>query len=104
MFLYDFKSSNSFGNQLEIRDWSRRHPSEILILDFNHFYNLDVVGHVRFIREIISIFGVKSLIKRRPLAKLTLRNLWAAEENILVLYETDIPGDPSVRCRIDLAK
>ena len=53
---------------------------------------------MRFIREIISIFGVKSLVKRRPLAKLTMRNLWAAEENVLVLYETDFPGDLSIRC------
>ena len=52
---------------------------------------MDAFQHLQFIRDIVSIFDLKKLVKHRVWSDLTLKSLWRNGENVLVMYQADIP-------------
>ena len=74
-----------------INDFHKSHPTEILILDFNHFYAMDPGKHANLVDLIKTTFG-SALVNNaggslQPTS--TLNQFWSANESILVLYGHD---------------
>lgn len=77
-------------------------PKEIVILDFNHFYGMTSQDHTIFSSSIKTLFGKALRPPGTQGINVTLKELWANSENILVFYhDSDIlkknpcfwPGD-----------
>lgn len=71
----------------EIHTFLDAHPSEIVFLDFNHFYNITDEMHAKMIAHILEKFGSK-LCGRDDPRKLTLETLWERKQQVLVFYHS----------------
>lgn len=75
----------------DINTYLMDRQGEVIILDFNHFYNMNQSDHAKLMSEIITRFG--HTIVPRPFSDgafrrwdLTLRNLWATPFRIIPIY------------------
>jgi hypothetical protein len=71
----------------DIKSFLSRSPQEVVILDFQHFYNMGSVDHVRLARILKYAFGKKLVApppKGSSLPK--LEALWEEEKQVVVLY------------------
>lgn len=71
----------------------RANPFEIVILDFNHFFNMTAELHNQLVGLITGTLGVATIAPpaRRP--TVTPRDLWAGTERVIVAYADDATVD-----------
>ncbi|KAK3101616.1 hypothetical protein FSP39_004891 [Pinctada imbricata] len=72
----------------DIERFLHLHPQEIILLDFNHFYNMTPDDHTILLNEIKDIFGAK-LAEYNPylsLWKLTLEHFWRTPQRLIIFY------------------
>lgn len=70
----------------EINEFLATHPKEVVILDFQHFYNVTDDVHVKIIADILDIFGAKLCPFKRNLNQLTMASLWSNAYQAFVFY------------------
>ena len=71
----------------DVKRFVVKHPKEIVILDFNHFYNMDCTAHERLADTLLALF---SEILRSPgneTTNVTLQDMWANEEKVIIFYQ-----------------
>ena len=64
-----------------VRDFLVLHPKEVVLLDFNHFYEMTLEQHDQLLDTIGSIFEDK-LWPRGTIENTTLANMWADEKQV----------------------
>lgn len=86
--LYGASISSLLG---EISQFLNAHPKEVVLLDFNHFYNISAAQHQQIVNGIISLFGSK-LCPAPPAVdvnKISLTDCWANGYQVFTFYNTD---------------
>ena len=75
---------------LKIDEFLDNHPGEVVILDFNHFYQMTPQLHRRFIDSLLSIFGMKIISSKFwKISDLTLNNLaqtTTTKQQVVIIY------------------
>lgn len=72
----------------EINNFLNKHSKEIVLLDFNHFYDFnEQCGHDQLIHLIHEIFGTKLCTTARTINQCTLNHLWSNKQQVILLYE-----------------
>ncbi|GAU93567.1 hypothetical protein RvY_05492 [Ramazzottius varieornatus] len=87
-----------FGINIEnclqtVWDFSNSHPSEIIILDFNHLYAMVLADHQALVELVIKHLGDR-LVPPQPLEMVTLASLWGTKGRVICIYQNDIARDP----------
>ena len=74
----------------EINEFLNKHTKEIVLLDFNHFYDFnDQCGHEQLVELIYDVFGKKICTTAQTLNECTLNYLWNNNQQVIILYEQD---------------
>ena len=76
----------------EINDFLNQHTKEIVLLDFNHFFDMTAVEHTVLISALMDIFGQK-MCQLLDADSLTLENLWSSGLQVIVFYHNEIVSD-----------
>ncbi|CAF1031743.1 unnamed protein product [Adineta ricciae] len=72
----------------EINAFLNQHSKEVVLLDFNHFYDFtDQCGHEQLIELIDEIFGAKICTTAETILECTLNYLWDKQQQVILLYE-----------------
>lgn len=72
----------------EINRYLEQHSKEIVLLDFNHFYDFnDQCGHDQLIHLIHDVFGSKLCTTARIIHDCTLNYLWSHGQQVILLYD-----------------
>ncbi|XP_071961416.1 PI-PLC X domain-containing protein 3-like [Antedon mediterranea] len=72
----------------EIKDWVDNHPNEILLLDFNHLYNMEVKDHQYLTQQLQEKFGRK-LCPVIDVENVALNVLCEQNWNVIVFYHNN---------------
>ncbi len=72
-----------------IKEFLALYPNEIIILDFNHFYNMTTSSHQTLCKKIIATFG-NLMINQTQTPGITLNELWKGTGRVIVLYDNAI--------------
>ena len=88
-----------YGGQIvsalrEVRNFLDLNPHEIIILDFNHFYNMSPSAHSMLLADLHTILGDKLVpppfsISNYKMWGATLQALWQSPYRVIVLYHED---------------
>jgi hypothetical protein len=89
------RSEELINGLIEIQKFSKDHPKEIIILDFNLFYKMNDTGEddvnlMNIISDKLEKYMLTPL--ENGIENLTLSNIWESNENIIVLYKRKITG------------
>uniref|UniRef100_A0A8D8VD77 PI-PLC X domain-containing protein 3 n=2 Tax=Cacopsylla melanoneura TaxID=428564 RepID=A0A8D8VD77_9HEMI len=74
----------------EVNGFLNAHPSECLIIDFQHFYSFTKETHVQLIQIITEVFGNKLCVQPNPVTRLSLKWMWSNRYQVIVIYRNDI--------------
>lgn len=69
----------------ETRAFTTNHPGEVVILDFQHFFDCSDADHKAIIGLIRSAFGSK-LIEKKQANNLTLAHLKTIDQSVMIIY------------------
>uniref|UniRef100_A0A0N5AVE4 PLCXc domain-containing protein n=1 Tax=Syphacia muris TaxID=451379 RepID=A0A0N5AVE4_9BILA len=69
----------------EMQDFLNTHPKEIIILDFNHFYNFDNDSSAEFLKMLEMIFGLDSFCPKCEGYEVSLEFMWKNRYQIIVI-------------------
>lgn len=70
----------------EIKLFLRENSKEVVLLDFNHLYDMEVEEHLRLGSLINQCFGQMLHSPRKDLSIASLQELWLAGEQVIVFY------------------
>lgn len=70
----------------EVADWLALHPSEVIILDFQHFYNFTESHHRDLVYLLKNLFRGKLCPRINPPGSVTLNWLAAKNLQVLIIY------------------
>lgn len=87
-FLHGLYGSEVTKPLKDIADWLTSHTNEIVILDFQHFYDFTDDDHIRFIDEIHRIFERKMCPTIFEFVDISLQWLVEREYQIFVIYRS----------------
>lgn len=76
----------------DIKKFLDNHPKEVVILDFNHLYEMGTEHHSSLLHTITEIFGSK-LCPYLNMECLTLEMMWGSELQVIILYHNEIVSD-----------
>ncbi|WAR25498.1 PLCX2-like protein [Mya arenaria] len=76
----------------EIFDFLREHDKEVVILDFNHFYDMSDEKHTELIQKLIDICGEKMCVFV-GIENLTLSTMWENGLQVIVIYHNKMARD-----------
>ena len=79
----------------EINVFLDEHPKEIVLLDFNHFYDANDNSHSRLKRNIFDTFGSK-LCPFVELDQLSLCFMWECNLQVIVFYHCNHGNEPQL--------
>ncbi|KAL3982730.1 Phosphatidylinositol-specific phospholipase C X domain family protein [Acanthocheilonema viteae] len=79
-----------YGNSIEqlllhINAFLNTHSREIVILDFNHFYNFNTIEYTKFLRMVESVFGRKLCFPEENIAKISLASMWQSGCQVIAI-------------------
>ncbi|KAK6628438.1 hypothetical protein RUM43_002252 [Polyplax serrata] len=69
-----------------INEFLSSHPKEIVILDFQHFYQFDQEHHERMISALLHIFGGKICRRQRRMRDNTISKLRECGNQVIIVY------------------
>ena len=72
----------------EVNTFLDAHSQEVVILDFNHFYDMEESDHHKLLGIITDVFGAK-LCPLLNMESVTLEMLWENQLQVLVFYQND---------------
>lgn len=70
----------------EINRFVEKYPKEIIILDFNHFYNMDPAAHEMLADTLLASFSEIFRAPGEDGPDVTLQEMWGNEEKIIIIY------------------
>lgn len=73
----------------EVKNFLDSHKKEVVIIDINHFYNMDYSDHTRLTNEILGTFGSK-MVAVRSWSSLNLDNLWNEGKQVVLIYHASV--------------
>ncbi|GAB1602315.1 PI-PLC X domain-containing protein 3-like [Argonauta hians] len=73
----------------EINSFLDEHPKEVVILDFNHFYNVNFENHEKLLSMLHNIFG-KKMCPHIGASNLTLSIAWEDNLQVVICYNHDV--------------
>jgi len=76
---------------VEVKNFVYNHYREIIILDFNHFYDMGPELHRELIGQIHAILG-DILVPKSKTPHVTPGELWATKQRVIVTYDNEISG------------
>ncbi|KAI5749186.1 hypothetical protein M8J76_005317 [Diaphorina citri] len=74
----------------EINVFLNQHPSECIVIDFQHFYKFSKEAHVQMIQIIADVFGSKLCVQPNPVTRVSLKWMWSHGYQVIVVYRNDI--------------
>jgi len=77
----------------DIRLFAAEHPKEIIILDFNHLYNLasgETVAFEQLKKYLVRENGVSLLVPAEKGINVTLNELWESDKQIITFYADEV--------------
>lgn len=80
-----------YGHRIEdmllaMQMFLKAHPKEIVILDFNHFYDMTDAIHKRFAKSIVSIFEEMLFPPPAKEANITMNDMRQLKKQVIVVY------------------
>lgn len=72
----------------DMKKFLSNHPKEIVILDFNHLYEMEAGHHASLLQAITEIFGNK-ICPFLNMECLSLEMLWESELQVIILYHNE---------------
>ncbi|HHG85955.1 MAG TPA: hypothetical protein ENJ82_14505 [Bacteroidetes bacterium] len=69
-----------------VKAFATANPKEIILLDFNHFYEMTAASHKQLVGEMLTAFGSKMVPAAAGLGT-KVSDLWKAEQQVIVLYD-----------------
>ncbi len=73
----------------QVADFLHSHTKEIVLLDFNHFYDMSLHQHEYFVNLLLEIFGSK-LVPLLDMESVTLHELWDNQLQVIIFYHNEI--------------
>ncbi|XP_058794322.1 PI-PLC X domain-containing protein 3 [Phymastichus coffea] len=73
-----------------VNEWLNQHPNEVIIVDFQHFYNFDEANHRSLINQIKFIFRGKMCPVYNKFDNITLQWLSLQKYQVFVVYRNAI--------------
>ena len=70
----------------QVNDFITQNPKEIVLLDFNHFYDMTPTIHAALAASIISMFGSR-LAPNSVTTDVTVNELWENGQQVIVFYD-----------------
>ena len=70
----------------DVKRFMVKHPKEIVILDFNHFYNMDCTAHQRLADTLLAMFSEIFRVPGEERMNVSLQDMWGNEEKVIILY------------------
>lgn len=70
----------------EVNMFVAKFPKEIVILDFNHFYNMDSTAHASLADTLLSSFSEIFRAPGEDGPNVTLQEMWGNEEKVIIFY------------------
>ncbi|EDO43434.1 predicted protein [Nematostella vectensis] len=70
----------------DVKRFNAERPKEVVILDFNHFYNMDSEAHQRLADTLLGMFGETLRAPGEDPLNVTLQDLWACEQSVIIVY------------------
>lgn len=89
------------GVMKEIDTFLTNHPKEIVILDFNHFFEMDGF-HGDFLKMVFDVLGEKAALPKEMNAATKVKEFWAKKKQAFVIYHQlpdkvkDLPGSDKI--------
>lgn len=71
-----------------VHNFVTQNNKEIVILDFNHFYEMTANSHRSLVSTLISTFS-SVLIPRSKTVNATVNDLWSAKQRVVILYDDE---------------
>lgn len=79
----------------EVAQFLNEHPTEIIFLDYNHFYNLSIEQHQGLQKLLLDVFGDK-LVPVTDMNNISLKRLWKSHLQVFVFYHDEAIAYPEV--------
>ncbi|XP_069101288.1 PI-PLC X domain-containing protein 3-like [Argopecten irradians] len=73
----------------EVNVFLEKHPKEVVILDFNHFYSMSNTDHVNLLTLLTDKLGSK-MYPYNEKVTVTLEKIWERNLQIICIYQNDI--------------
>ncbi|XP_070557628.1 PI-PLC X domain-containing protein 3-like [Ptychodera flava] len=73
----------------EINTWLESHPKEVVLLDFNHLFDMQDTHHTQLTKQLMEIFGSK-ICPSIDVDGCALNILWENQWQVIVFYHNDI--------------
>lgn len=71
----------------EVNEFLEKHPKEIVLLDFNHFYAMEDADHKTVVETVLEIFGRKMCPWHIDVpVRLSLADMWKNDWQVLMFY------------------
>ena len=84
----------------EMSQFLKEKPKEVVIIDFQHFYNLNDDQHMNLIEKVRNIFDKKICPSHKysNLNEITLSELWSKGYQVIICYRKDniVSGNPDL--------
>lgn len=76
----------------EVLVFLTEHPKEVVLLDFNHFFSMELEHHIQLITQLISVFQGR-LCPVSSTDKTSLAALWQNNMQAIIFYQHDIVSE-----------
>lgn len=70
----------------EINAFLNQHSKEVVVLDFQHFYQFEYENHHEMLRMVQGVFGNKICYRKRSMIEISLNGLWSDWKQIIIIY------------------
>ena len=73
----------------DVKRFALKHPKEVIIIHFQHFYNMATEAHEKLVGKLYSTLGDLLYPPGEKAVNATLQEIWQSGKNIVVLYRYD---------------
>jgi hypothetical protein len=89
-FVHGLYGPKTFECMNEINVFLEKHPKEIVLLDFNHFYTINDADHKTVVETVLGIFGDKVCPRQSDSpVKVSLSDMWKSNWQVIIFYHID---------------
>ena len=98
LFVHGLYGDLVYPAMVEIRDYLKRYTSEVVVLDFQHMYDLDTEQADRVLAHLVQIFA--GMLQRwTRLRGLSPQGMVARGKHVILMWPTGFRGQPDVWTR-----